>query len=84
MRHFDPSKNTFISVDAHRTGLSANLEQGSCLEEAQPVFMARKATTAVEARYPQLDLETLAIDYALRRFRYYLVGRPPALDKYLL
>ena len=30
----------------------------------------------MEARYPQLYLEALAVDYGLRRFRFYLVGGP--------
>ena len=30
----------------------------------------------MEGRYPQLDLEALAVDYGLRRFRFYLVGAP--------
>ena len=30
----------------------------------------------MEARYPQLDLEALAIDFGLRRFRFYIVGGP--------
>lgn len=76
MRHFDPELPTFISVDAHRSGLSAILQQGNSLEEAKPVLMTSRATTAVESRYPQLDLEALAIDFGLRRFRYYLIGGP--------
>ena len=76
MRHFDPELPTFISVDAHRSGLSAILQQGNSQEDAKPVLLASRATTSVEARYPQLDLEALAIDFALRRFRYYLIGGP--------
>ena len=34
------------------------------------------ATTPVEQRYPQLDLEALAVDFGLRRFHYYCVGGP--------
>ena len=34
MRHFDPNKNTFIQVDAHRSGLSAILMQGDTLDDA--------------------------------------------------
>ena len=76
MRHFDPTKTTYISVDAHQSGLSAILQQGSSREDAKPVLMASRATTPVESRNPQLDLEALAIDFALRRFRYYLIGGP--------
>ena len=53
MNHFDPSKKTFIQVDAHRTGLSAILLQGITIDDAKPVACASRATTPVENRYPQ-------------------------------
>lgn len=46
------------------------------LSAALPVAIASRATTEIEARYPQLDLEALAIDFGLRRFRQYLLGNP--------
>ena len=77
MTHFDASKNTYIQVDAHRSGLSAILMQGETPDEAKPVACASRSTTNVEQRYPQLDLEALAVDFGLRRFRYYCAGGPP-------
>ena len=76
LRHFDPSLNTYIFVDAHRTGLSAILTQGKDVDHTKPVAFASRATKDVERRYPQLDREALAIDFALRRYRNYLVGAP--------
>ena len=76
LNHFDPSKKTFIRVDAHQSGLSAILMQGDTVEDAKPVACASRATTPVEQRYPQLDLEALAVDFGLRRYRYYCVGGP--------
>lgn len=37
-----------------------------------PVFYFSRRTTKAEARYHSFELETLAIVYALRRFRIYL------------
>ncbi len=79
LNHFDPNKSTFIRVDAHRSGLSAILMQGKTLDDAKPVACASRSTTPVEQRYPQLDLEALAVDYGLRRFRYYCVGGPTVM-----
>ena len=76
MQHFDPSLNTYIYVDAHKTGLSAVLKQGADEENSKPVAIVSRATTDTETRYPQLDLEALAIDFALRRFRFYIAGGP--------
>ena len=79
LHHFDPTKKTFIHVDAHINGLSATLLQGDSLLSAKTISFASRATTNVEKRYPQLDLEALAIDFGLRRFRHYIMGGP-AID----
>ena len=79
LRHFDSTKQTYIYVDAHKTGLSAMLKQGNNEISSQLVACTSRATSPVERRYPQLDLEALAIDFALRRFRQYLAGGPQAI-----
>ena len=71
MRHYDPSLETFIEVDASRHGLSAILMQG---EDRHIVAVASRSTTPVESKYAQLDLEALAVDYGLSRFRFYTLG----------
>ena len=73
MRHYDPELQTFIEVDASRDGLSALLLQG---EDKHIVAVASRATTPTEKRYGQLDLESLAVDFGLRRFRFYTLGGP--------
>ena len=76
LRHFDPNQKSFVFADAHRSGLSAVFCQGENMQSALPVAYASRATTDVESRYPQLDLEAMAIDFALRRFRLYFAGGP--------
>lgn len=39
-----------------------------------PIFYFSKRTTTVKSRYHSFELETLAIIYALNRFRIYLIG----------
>ena len=78
LRHYDPSLKTEIQVDAHQTGLSAILVQEKNGEKVI-VGVASRATTETEARYPQIDLEALAVDFGLRRFRYYIAGGPKIL-----
>ena len=69
MNHFNPNTNTLILVDAHHSGLSAILMQGDRMDYAKPVACASRSTTPVEQRYPQLNLEALAVDFGLRRYR---------------
>ena len=76
IRYFDPKKDTYIFVDAHRTGLGAVLAQGNSINNTVPIAIASRTTTKVEQRYPQIDLEGLAVDFGLRRFRQYIVGGP--------
>ena len=76
LRYYDINSPIYIFTDAHKTGLGAILAQGESLETARPVAVASRSTTDAEQRYPQIDLEGLGIDYALYRFRHYLVGSP--------
>ena len=74
--YFDMRKKIFVITVAYITGLGAILTQGNDLGLARPVVIASRTTSKVESRYLQLDLEATAIDFALRRFRNYLVGTP--------
>ena len=73
LEHFNPQLKTHIQVDAHVSGLSAILMQEHN-NTKRIVSTASRATTPTEARYPQLDLEALAVDFGLRRFRFYVAG----------
>jgi hypothetical protein len=80
LQYFEMSTQTFLFTDAHQTGLGAMLAQGDSIENARPVAIASRTTNAAEQRYPQIDLEALAIDFALRRFRQYIVGSPTKIQ----
>ena len=56
------------------------LARGNSVENARPVAIASRATNESQQRYPQIDLKALAIDFALRRFRNYLVGSPTKMQ----
>ncbi|XP_059098519.1 uncharacterized protein K02A2.6-like [Tigriopus californicus] len=73
---FNPKLPTHVIVDAHTDGLCAILAQGDTPLSGQAVAVASRATSEVEKRYPQLDLEAVAVDFGLRRFRPYLIGNP--------
>ena len=76
LSYFDMALPTYIFTDAHVTGLGAILYQGKTLENLKPVAIASRCTNKAEKNYAQIDLEAMAIDFALRRFRSYLVGSP--------
>ena len=73
LAHFDPNLETSIEVDASQSGLSAILVQRP-EDKLRVVAVASRSTSDTESQYPQIDLEAFAIDYGLRRFRFYLEG----------
>ena len=76
LHHLDLKSKIFVFVDAHKTGLGAILAQRDAVQNARPVAIASRTTSDAEQRYSQIDLEALSLDFALRRFRNYLVGAP--------
>ena len=79
MRYFDMSKPIYVFTDAHITGLGAMLGQGDDVKSAKPVAFASRTTNKAETNYPQIDLESMGLDFGLRRFRKYLVGAPDTI-----
>ena len=69
-------KNIYIFTDAHISGLGAILTQGDNYHNAKPIVIASRTTSQSKKRYPQLDLDATAIDFALQCFRNYIVGAP--------
>ena len=76
LQYFDPKLHTFLFCDAHKTGLSAIISQGTTVDNSRPISFPNRTTTPIERRYAQLDLEALSVDCALRGFRNYLIGGP--------
>ena len=75
-QYFVPHETIYLFVDAHHTALAAVLAQGPSIEDCLPVVIASRATSKIEQRYPQLDLEGIAVGFGLRRFNQYLIGGP--------
>lgn len=71
---YDPSKVTELHTDASSRGFGAVLLQKQEDNKYHPVAYFSKSTSAAEAKYHSFELETLAMVYALRRFRMFLEG----------
>lgn len=72
---FDPTLTHELHTDGSSFGLGAVLMQVDEKEVARPVAYYSRVTTPAESRYSSFELETLALVEALKRFRYYLLGR---------
>ena len=76
LQYFDRTKPAYIVTDAHISGIGAMLGQQGNTNDIKPIAFPSRTTKAAESRYPQIDLEALAIDFELRRFRNYSIGAP--------
>lgn len=71
---YDPQRETELHTDASIKGYGSVLLQRQGDKKFHPVACYSKCTSPAESRYHSFELETLAIIYALRRFRVYLEG----------
>lgn len=71
---YDPLKETELHTDASAKGFGAVLMQRQADDKMHPVAYFSKTTSPTEYKYHSYMLETLAIYYALERFRVYLEG----------
>ena len=62
-----------VTTDASNFAVGAVLSQGSGADERVIAFESKKMTPA-ETRYPVHDKEMLAVVYALKKWRHYLLG----------
>lgn len=70
----DPSKNFIVTIDACQDGLGAVLTQKDENEEYVFAFGSRKCNK-FENNYSTYELECLGLDFALKIWRCYLIGK---------
>lgn len=71
---YNPEDDTELHCDASALGFGDILMQRKADLKFHLIFYFSKRTTEIESHYHSFELETLAIIYALRRFRIYLYG----------
>ena len=75
LKHFDPSKETVLQTDASIKGLGACL-----LQEEKPVFFASRSLSSAEKNYTAIELESLAVSWAMEKFRHFIYGKKFKLE----
>ena len=72
---FDPALKTELLTDASRLkGLGYALIQRDCLNNIRLVQCSSRSLSSAETRYATIELECLAIQWAIEDCRYYLLG----------
>ena len=71
LSYHDPEKELTLENDACEYGLGSVLY----LDGNKPLYYASRTLTESERRYSQIEKETLAIVFGLKKFHYYIYGR---------
>ena len=69
LAYYDPKKTTVLKTDASINGLGACL-----LQDEKPVYFASKALTEAQRGYVAIELESLAVGWAMEKFHHFLYG----------
>lgn len=73
---YDPTSETELHTDASKLGYGAVLLQKQSDNKLHPIAYFSKSVGKHESNYHSYELETLAVVYALGRFRTFLAGIP--------
>ena len=75
LAYYDPKKTTVLQTDASINGL------GVCfLQDEKPVYFASKALMEAQRGYIAIELESLAVAWAMEKFHNFLYGNQFLLE----
>ena len=69
LAYYNPQKETILQTDASTKGLGACL-----LQDEKPIYFASKALTEVQRGYVAIEIESLAVAWAVEKFHHFLYG----------
>ena len=69
LAYYNPRKETILQTDASTKGLGAWL-----LQDEKPIYFASKALTEMQRGYIAIEIESLAVVWAVEKFHHFLYG----------
>ena len=69
LAYYNPWKETILQTDANTKGLGACL-----LQDEKPIYFASKAVTETQRGYVAIEIEYLAVAWAVEKFHHFLYG----------
>ena len=76
LQPYDPSRTTHIVADSSEHGMQGSIYQEVGQEVWVPVDHASRSLTPTEQGYNPIERESLAQNWAMEQFRFYVVGKP--------
>ena len=73
--YYNPKKLTVLQTDASCKGLGACL-----LQNEKPVYFPSKALTEMQKGYVAIELESIAVTWAMEKFHHFLYGNQFTLE----
>ena len=74
LKYPDFSKKFIINTDASLRGIGGQLSQLDSKGHPRPLAFVSRSLSLTESRYPVVELEALALVYALKQFRHIILG----------
>ena len=75
LAYYNPNKPMVLQTDASCKGLGACL-----LQNEKPIYFASKALTETQKGYVAIELESLAVTWAMEKFHHFLYGNEFTLE----
>ena len=75
LAYYNPNKPTILQTNASYKGLGACLPQNE-----KPMYFASKALTEMQKGYVAIELELLAVTWAMEKFHHFLYGNELTLE----
>ena len=69
LAYYNPKKETVLQMDASTKGLGACL-----LQDDKPIYFASKGLTETQRGYVAIEIESLAVAWAVEKFHHFLYG----------